>query len=224
MVNCYTRCMTESAGFIICAVFGSILLSMALHEAMHAFVSYWLGDDTAKYEGRLSLNPLRHIDPVLTVLMPLMFIVLNIGVFTSTHLPIFGAARPVPFDPRRVRWGDYGAALLAAAGPLTNLVLAGLGALGLRLFGFVEGQILSTFVLIFIEVNVGFFVFNMIPFPPLDGSRVLYALAPEGVRDLMRQIEAFGLTGIILFMFVGYQFLQPLILSINESILRFLLA
>ena len=97
-------------------VLGVILVSMTLHEAMHAFMGYFLGDDTARVEGRLTLNPLRHIDPFMTILLPILLAVLG--------LPIFGGARPVPFNPQRVRFGEWGAVFVALAGPLTNLFLA----------------------------------------------------------------------------------------------------
>lgn len=161
-----------------------ILLSMTLHEAMHAFMGYFLGDDTAKLEGRLTLNPIKHIDPFLTIILPIMLAV--------AHLPIFGGAKPVPFNPQRVRYAEWGAALVALAGPLTNFFIAFI------LFGVyvligspadgVAAQILTTAV----TVNLGFFIFNMIPLPPLDGSRVLYALAPDFVRRGMEAIERFG--------------------------------
>src|SRR6266702_2024817 len=99
----------------LAVVFGSILVSMTLHEAMHAFASHWLGDDTAKIEGRLTFNPLSHIDPFTTVLLPLML--------AAIGAPPFGAAKPVPFDPRRVRFGEFGAAIVGLAGPLTNFIL-----------------------------------------------------------------------------------------------------
>jgi len=168
----------------ILIVLGVILFSMTLHEAMHGFVAFWLGDDTAKLEGRLTLNPIKHIDPILTIALPVILAVIG-G-------PIFGGAKPVPFNPARVRYGEWGAALVAIAGPLTNFVIAFL------LFGIyavlggpggVIGQVLTTAVL----VNLGFFVFNMIPIPPLDGSRVIYALAPDFVRRGMEMIEQFGI-------------------------------
>lgn len=169
----------------ILIVFGTILLSMTLHEAMHAFVGYWLGDDTAKNEGRLTLNPIKHIDPFLTIILPLGLALIG--------APIFGGAKPVPFRPDQVKGGDWGAALVALGGPLTNLILAfiffGIWVLtGMPSEG-IGAMILGTAV----SVNLGFFVFNMIPVPPLDGSRVLYALAPEFVRTGMRFIEQYGL-------------------------------
>ena len=161
-----------------------ILLSMTLHEAMHAFVGYWLGDDTAKAQGRLTLNPIKHIDPFLTILLPIMLAI--------SGLPIFGGAKPVPFNPQNVRCGEWGAALVALAGPLTNLVLAFV-IFGIRQVAVMpEGSIWYGVASIAIDVNLGFFVFNMIPLPPLDGSRVLYALAPEFVRRGMEAIERYG--------------------------------
>jgi Zn-dependent protease len=169
----------------IAIALGVILVSMTLHEAMHAFVSFWLGDDTAKREGRLTLNPIKHIDPFLTILLPLGLALIG--------APIFGGAKPVPFNPDRVRGGDWGAALVALGGPLTNLLFAfvsfGIWAtLGAPTEG-IGAQILITSV----GVNLGFFIFNMLPIPPLDGSRVLYAFAPEFVRTGMRWVEQYGI-------------------------------
>ncbi len=166
-------------------VFGVILISMTLHEAMHAFVAFWLGDDTAQREGRLTLNPIKHIDPFLTIILPLGLALVG--------APIFGGAKPVPFRPDMVKGGDWGAALVALGGPLTNLLIAFISfgiwvVVGAPITG-VGGLILSTMV----TVNLGFFLFNIIPIPPLDGSRVLYALAPEFVRTGMRFIEQYGL-------------------------------
>ena len=169
----------------IAIVIVAILLSMTLHEAMHAFMSYWLGDDTAKALGRLTLNPIKHIDPFLTIILPVMLALVG--------APIFGGAKPVPFNPQNVRWGEWGAALVALAGPLTNLMIAFV-AFGIRqVIGVPEGDIWYGVLSIMILVNLGFFIFNMIPFPPLDGSRVLYALAPEFVRRGMEAIERYGI-------------------------------
>ena len=182
-----------------------ILVSMTIHEAMHAFMGYFLGDQTAKAEGRLSLNPIRHINPFLTILLPLVLLMLG--------APVFGGAKPVPFNPHKVRFGEWGVALVAIVGPLTNLVLAftffGIGvSLGfVDKFGFspsLIGVMLQTFVF----VNLGFFAFNMIPIPPLDGSRVLYALAPDFVRGFMRQVEQYGLVIIMVLVMVGSPFIS----------------
>ena len=174
-----------------------ILLSMTIHEAMHAFMGYVLGDSTAKEEGRLTLNPIRHIDPVMTILLPLIMAIL--------HAPVFGGAKPVPFSPNRVRFGDWGAALVALSGPITNLVIAfiafGIGVLSgvINNAGAVQPTIFGLITSTAVSVNLGFFVFNMLPIPPLDGSRILYAVAPDGVRGVMQKIEQ---NGILLVMIV----------------------
>lgn len=168
--------------FIILVV---ILFSMTLHEAMHGFVAYWLGDDTAKLQGRLTLNPIRHIDPFLTLLLPLLL--------ALAGGPIFGGAKPVPFNPARVKYDEWGAALVAAAGPLTNFVIAFVLFGIYAMIGTPQSGFLAQFLIAGVYVNLGFFIFNSLPIPPLDGSRVLYALAPEFVRRGMEAIERFGL-------------------------------
>lgn len=216
--------MADSTIFLIIAVVGSILVSMTLHEAMHAFASNWLGDDTARLEGRLTLNPIRHIDPFLTVLLPLSLILLNINSVSARNLPIVGAAKPVPFNPARVKYDEFGAAMVGLAGPLTNLVLALVTAVFIRFsFNAGGGEILLSLLFIFLQVNVGFFVFNMIPFPPLDGSRLLYAVAPEPVKNVMYQIEGMGLAGLFIFLFLFFPLISPLIRTVNITILNLLL-
>ena len=199
----------------ILIVIVSILISMALHEAMHAFTAHSLGDTTASEEGRLTLNPLKHIDLFTTILLPVILILL--------HVPPFFAAKPVPFNPMRVKFGEYGAALVGIAGPLTNLALAAVAAVVLRTFGNSFGATAIDAVVIFVEVNISFFVFNMIPFPPLDGSRLLYAFAPEPLQDLMERIESMGFFTIIFFMLLLFPFIGPTISHIVLSITQFLL-
>lgn len=184
---------------ILIVVLVSILLSMTLHEAMHAFAGYWLGDDTAKHEGRLTLNPIAHIDLFTTILLPLFLVMLG--------APPFGAAKPVPFNPYRIKWGEYGAALVGAAGPLTNAALALLGGGIVRVIGDQLPDFWLMALGMFILVNLSFFVFNMIPFPPLDGSRVLYAVAPDAVRRVMEQVEGMGFAALIFFFVIFYAFL-----------------
>lgn len=161
---------------------GCILVALVIHEFMHAYAGYLLGDTTATKNGRLTLNPLDHIDPIMTVALPIITVVLF-------QIPIL-AAKPVPFDPDRVKFGEYGAALLAAAGPFSNLVLAILGAL---VAGFVApGSFGHEVISLFVGLNVSIFVFNLLPIPPLDGSRILYAFAPEPLQRIMDQIEPIG--------------------------------
>ena len=183
----------------IIVVIGVILFSMTLHEALHGFMAYWLGDDTTKHSGRLTLNPIKHIDPFMTIILPIILAI--------SGAPIFGGAKPVPFNPTRLKWGEWGSALVALAGPLTNFILAFIGFAALVAVNPPDGSLASMIMSVFVIVNLGFFVFNMIPIPPLDGSRVLYALAPDFARRGMEAIERFG----ILFIFAIVLVASPVI-------------
>lgn len=175
-----------------------LLISMSIHEMMHAFASDQLGDDTARLLGRVSLNPLPHIDPIWTVAVPMLLLL--------SHSPfLFGAAKPVPVNFNRLRYGKWGGAIVGAIGPLTNLVIAAGGALLFNHFSPSIGTTLYEVLRITIVLNIGLFVFNMIPWPPLDGSRVLYAFAPRGLRQFMESIESIGIAGLLMFIFL-FQF------------------
>lgn len=193
-------------------IFVALVISITLHEAMHAFTGYWLGDDTAQKEGRISLNPLSHVDPFATILLPLITLVIF-------KVPLL-AAKPVPFNPNRVRYGEYGAAMVGVAGPLTNLLLAVAGAGILHSIDLPSGPL--TALLIFIQVNVGLFVFNMIPLPPLDGSRLLYAFAPESVQEFMASLEQYGIF-IVFGLLVAVPAFSDILIGLNQAVLRLLL-
>ena len=197
--------------FEILVLVVSVLVAMTIHEAMHAYVGFLLGDTTAAEQGRISLNPLHHIDPLYTVLLPIVTIVL----FGSPIL----AAKPVPFNPYRVRYGEWGAALIALAGPASNLVLAILAASLLHLFAL--SGLLAYALGLFVELNVALAIFNLIPIPPLDGSRVLFAFAPEALQDLMRQIEPIGI--FIIFGLVLFSGFSGWLVSLNQMVLQLLL-
>lgn len=182
---------------------------------MHGLMAHKLGDTTAHDAGRLTLNPLKHIDLVTTVLLPMALIAMN--------LPPFFAAKPVPFNPFRVKWGEFGAALVGLAGPVTNLLLAIAMSIGIRLGGIAVGTEVYSVLSLFVSVNIAFFVFNMIPFPPLDGSRVFYAVAPEPLQRFMAQIEGMGFTAILIFMFLFFPLLRPIVIFANSWIFNLLL-
>lgn len=176
-------------------IFIVVIISLTFHEAMHAYVGYWLGDDTAKAHGRLSFNPIKHIDPYLTILLPL--------ILALAGMPIFGGAKPVPFNPNNIRYGEWGAALIAIAGPLINFVMAFVFYGLWTLVNPSQGSLLYIFFGQAVSVNLAFCVFNLIPIPPLDGSRLLYALAPDFARKIMEYLEQFGIVIVFLILAVA---------------------
>lgn len=194
----------------IIAVIVSIIISLTVHEFMHAWVGFKLGDDTAAEAGRISFNPFDHIDPFTTVVLPIITI-LVFGV------PIL-AAKPVPFNPSRLKFDEFGSALVSAAGPFSNLVLAFVGAIIAQLV--TGGTTLSEFLNVFVVLNVAVFVFNLIPIPPLDGSRVLYAFAPDSVRNLFDAIEPYGFFIIIALVLMGG--FGGVLTDLNQSVLNIL--
>lgn len=190
----------------------TLLISLGVHEATHAFVAHRLGDSTAADEGRLTLNPLKHIDLVTTILLPVGMLIIG--------LPPILIAKPVPFDPQQVRFGEYGSALVALAGPFSNLVLAALAALAYRM-GMVDAGLFNALT-VFMSVNITLFIFNMLPLPPLDGSRLFYAFAPEPVQRVMYTLESMGFVPLILILLVLSPIIGPVISNIREAIFSFL--
>ena len=198
----------------IIVVLAVILFSMVLHELAHGLVALWLGDDSAKEEGRLTLNPVKHLDPVMSIMLPLLLYI--------TGGPVFGGAKPVPINPSKLKWREWGMALVAFAGPLTNFLIALIS----FLIGFWTGWLNDQGVLglIFTELviaNLGFAVFNMIPIPPLDGSRILYALSPDGVGDFMEKMESVGLIVVYIMILVFGSVFQSVMVGGISGILDF---
>lgn len=187
----------------ILILLGVLLFSMSIHEMMHAFASNWLGDDTARLQGRLTLNPIPHIDPFLTVALPLLLLLAGSPI-------LFGAAKPVEVNFNRLRWAEFGGAIVAMVGPLTNLLLACVAAIFLKSFVPEQGGAFYEILRMSIILNVGLFVFNSIPWPPLDGSRLLYAFAPKGLQEVMENIERSGIFSLVIFIFLFYYFGGPI--------------
>ncbi len=191
----------DVTGMIV--ILGVILFSMVLHELAHGLVAYWLGDTTAKEDGRLTLNPLKHLDPVMSILIPVLMY-LSGG-------PIFGGAKPVPVDSRKLKHGPWGMAMVAAAGPLTNFILALVSFLigyWTGLLSMADGALYYStglgglIVMEMVLVNLGFGIFNLIPVPPLDGSRIVYAIAPDTIREGMEKMERVGIVVVMLLVVV----------------------
>ena len=164
------------------------ILSVILHELAHGVVAYFLGDKTAKEAGRLTLNPLKHIDPYMSILVPVVLYILK--------APVFGGAKPVPVNYCNLKGREWGMALVAISGPLTNFLIAFLA----FLIGYFTGNLtyapsgLGYFIFAeIVYLNLGFMLFNLIPVPPLDGSRVLYAISPDPVREVLNKIESYGI-------------------------------
>jgi Zn-dependent protease len=204
---------TNSTLTTVVIVLVSMLIAIPFHEAMHGYVARLLGDRTAEFAGRLTLNPLKHVDIWTTILLPAGLMLVGLP-------PIF-IAKPVPFDPRNVKYEEFGAALVGLAGPFSNLLLAAVAALIFRVFG-ASTDLLQNVFATFIQVNVLLFVFNLIPLPPLDGSRLVYAFAPEPVQRIMYQLETTNLGFILLAILVFTGTLGPIISNVSNTIFNFL--
>lgn len=166
-----------------------LVISLGLHEAAHAWVANECGDSTAKDLGRITVNPIAHIDPVLTIILPLVLILL--------HLPAFGGAKPVPVDYHRLRHPLRDMMLVALAGPATNFALAFVFFLGWKCAVYVghydPDALLPNVLFHSLNFNVMLAVFNMLPIPPLDGSRVMTWLLPAPIRAGYQSLERIGL-------------------------------
>ncbi len=187
------------------AFIGVLIVSVVLHEMAHGYAANAMGDPTARLQGRLSGNPLVHIDPIGSVLVP-AFLILTNAQF------LFGWAKPVPYNPYNLRNQKWGEALVAAAGPATNVLLAIVFAVIVRSAdvlnlsaSFVE---LSAYI---VYINILLAFFNLIPFPPLDGSKILTALLPLRARmnyqNFLMKVQSFGLLATFLLLFIMIQIL-----------------
>ena len=171
-----------------------------IHEVSHGTMANYLGDPTAKYSGRLTLNPLKHLDPFGSFLLPLLMLLA-----TGGRGPVFGWAKPVPINPYNFRDQKYGSAKVAAAGPAANFAVALFFGLALRFFPAISA--VSGLDLIFsyiVYINLLLAIFNLLPVPPLDGSHILFTFLPQGLENLkiiLRQFGLFILLFIIFFLF-----------------------
>lgn len=189
-----------------------LVMCVVVHEISHGYAALLLGDKTAKYAGRLTLNPLKHIDLWGSIILPIILALLPGGL-------VFGYAKPVPVNPYNLRNRRYGEAIVAFAGPLSNIFLAVFFALLLR-FGLQSGLSLPVeFVGKLILINIVLAVFNMVPVPPLDGSKVLFGLLGTRGEGFRRHMERFGLIYIIIFIFFLWDLVSPLIIKIFDLLI-----
>lgn len=182
-----------------------LLFSVIVHEVMHGIVAEKLGDDTARDAGRITLNPIPHIDPFGSILLP--------GLLLAVGSPIvFGAAKPVPVNFENLRPRKFGMTLVSIAGPLSNFVLAALFALPLT-FGLVSG-VMEDVWLKAVILNLVLGTFNALPIPPLDGSKIIASMLPDNIMYKILEMERFGFLLVLAFLFLGIldKILMPVIL------------
>lgn len=176
-----------------------LIFAITLHEAAHAFMAHKYGDDTAKRYGRLSLNPLHHIDPLGTLLFPLLSIATGVGM-------IFGWAKPVPIDFRRLNNPKKDLFWVALAGPLANLAMALIWALILKSAGYLDnyfGNPLALMAQAGISINISLMILNLLPILPLDGGRIVFSLLPDQTAYKYAQTERYGMWIVLILLFIG---------------------
>lgn len=202
------------------AMIFALIISVVIHEMAHVYAAEWLGDPTARLSGRLSPNPLVHLDPLMSVIIP--------GLLVVTGAPfLFGAAKPVPYNPYNFRNQKWGEAIVAVAGPVSNLVIALIFA-GLIRFADVL-SLSATFVQLsfgVVVLNIFLAFFNLVPIPPLDGSKILPRFLPLGVRmqyDRLRMVlERNAFLGFAIIIFVFFYILAAPMYAAVQSLAFFL--
>jgi len=187
-----------------------ILFSAVIHEYMHGWMAERLGDPTAKSMGRLTLNPLAHIDLWGSIMLPALLY------FGTGGGLVFGYAKPVPFNPNNLRDQKYGAAKVAAAGPLANLITAVFFGLILRYFlsqplALMQSSNLIALLAIIVQINLILMIFNLLPIPPLDGSKVIAPFLPYSWQVRLAELERFGFFLVLIFILFGFSIIIPVI-------------
>ena len=194
--------------------FVALLVSIIVHEVAHGAAAYKLGDKTAYLQGRLSFNPFKHLDLLGSLIVPLLFYVSN--------LPILGWAKPVPVSISNLKKPSKDMCLIALAGPVSNLVLLCFFALFIEMFLVNFYSNYQPFMLYFslsmVQINIVLTLFNLIPIPPLDGSKVLHFFMPSTIRSFLHSIEPYGF--IILFVFLYFGLLDKIILPLFNFFMK----
>lgn len=180
-----------------------VVMSAVIHEFSHGYAAYLLGDPTAKHQGRLTLNPIPHIDPIGSIIVPLVLAFLG-GI-------ILAWARPVPFNPYNLSNQKWGPATVAAAGPLSNILIAVIFGMLIRFAGFAIPVSLVHVILIIVFINIILAIFNLVPLPPLDGSKILFSILPYRLMHIQDVLERYGIFLVLLFVIFFWQFIFPLV-------------
>lgn len=188
-----------------------IIVSAIIHEYAHGWMANQLGDPTARLAGRLTLNPKAHLDLFGSIILPILLI--------PTGL-LFAYAKPVPYNPYNLRDQKWGAVWVAIAGPVSNLCLAFVFGVALQLMPITSPMIPFLFTIVY--ANVLLAVFNMVPIPPLDGSKLLLAVLPHSAYQVRMMLERYGFVLLLLFIFVGFQYLRPIIQAITGLFISWL--
>jgi Zn-dependent protease len=198
----------QDAG-LIQVVFSVLVLvfSVVAHEVSHGYMAQYLGDPTARLAGRLTLNPLKHLDPIGSVLIPLVTALMPGGF-------VFGWAKPVPYNPYNLRDQKWGDAKVALAGPLTNLSIAIVFAMLLRFGGTSFSGDMQSLMQLIVLINIVLTVFNLVPIPPLDGSKVFFNALPLRYRYIEDYFQRYAMVFILIFAFFLWRFFLPLIYAI----------
>ncbi|MCH7541480.1 site-2 protease family protein [Patescibacteria group bacterium] len=191
-----------------------LALVISMHEATHAYVANRLGDPTARLLGRISLNPTAHIDPIGTVIVPLILLVISQGRF------VFGWAKPTPINPLNFRHPRRDSAIVAFAGPASNFAAAIVFSIIFRIFPI---EILREILLFLVTINLILGLFNLIPVPPLDGYKVLLGVLPKEAALRLSALETYGPVVLILFLFLFFQFLSPILITTLNVLLNLLI-
>lgn len=200
--------MVETIFLIVILIF-----SVVIHEVSHGYAAYYLGDPTAKLQGRLTLNPIPHIDPIGSILVPAVMALLPGNL-------LFGWAKPVPYNPYNISH-KYANALVAAAGPASNLALALFAGLLIQLLQVSSLAIagsLITFLALTVLINVVLMVFNLVPIPPLDGSKILFDFLPARFDYIRDGLEQYGFALLLIFVFFLIDIIQPVIFGVFRLI------
>lgn len=190
------------ASFQLLFFFLIIIPSAIIHEYAHGWAADQMGDPTARHAGRLTLNPMAHIDLWGTILMPVMLLLFSGGSF------MFAYAKPVPYNPYNLSNQKWGPALVGFAGPAANLLAAIFFGLLVR---FLEPSAFSSLLAIIAYANILLMVFNLVPIPPLDGSKILFAVLPDSMDRFKMSLERYGFIILLFFIFYFFQWIVPVI-------------